>query len=463
MNLAGKNVVVVGLGKSGLAAARLLGESGATVVLNDKKTLEELGPQGLAALALVKSAGSITLSLGGHPSAIFSAADLIVLSPGVPVLPEVTAARARGAKVWSEVELASRFIQSPIVGITGSNGKSTVTTLVGLMAQRGPRPVFVGGNLGDALTLAVGTDAAKAGGLVVAELSSFQLEDIEAFRCDVAACLNVTDDHLDRHGTFAAYAAAKGRIFQNQRRTDHAVVPAGDELCLSLARAGAAQLHTFWNGPDSKGEGEVRVEQGLIVDPENGLRFPVAELPILGLHNQANACAAALMARLSGIPVADIEATLASFRGLPHRMVRVRVLEGVSYFDDSKATNVGAAVAALDGLSGLPGKVILIAGGVDKGGSYGPLEDRLKNLGRAVVLIGTAASLIRGALSGAGLPLVDAGSMEEAVSAARSLAKAGDAVLLAPACASFDMFQGYAHRGDVFAAAVNALQEGGAS
>lgn len=462
MNLAGKHVVVVGLGKSGLAAARLLGESGATVVLNDKKTLEELGPQGLAALALVKSAGSITLSLGGHPSAIFSAADLIVLSPGVPVLPEVTAARARGAKVWSEVELASRFMESPIVGITGSNGKSTVTTLVGLMAQRGPRPVFVGGNLGDALTLAVGTPAAE-NGLVVAELSSFQLEDIEAFRCDVAACLNVTDDHLDRHGTFAAYAAAKGRIFQNQRRTDHAVVPAGDELCLSLARAGAAQLHTFWNGPDSKGEGEVRVEQGLIVDPENGLRFPVAELPILGLHNQANACAAALMARLSGIPVADIEATLASFRGLPHRMVRVRVLEGVSYFDDSKATNVGAAVAALDGLSGLPGKVILIAGGVDKGGSYGPLEDRLKKLGRAVVLIGTAASLIRGALSGAGLPLVDAGSMEEAVSAARSLAKAGDAVLLAPACASFDMFQGYAHRGDVFAAAVNALQEGGAS
>lgn len=455
MNLRDKHVVIVGLGKSGIAAARLAAESGATVVLNDQKPLDQLGERGLEALALSKRAGSVTLSLGGHPAALFEAADLIVLSPGVPVLAQVSAARARGAKVWSEVELASRFIQSPIVGITGSNGKSTVTTLVGEMAKRGPRPVFVGGNLGDALTLAVGTPAASDG-LVVAELSSFQLEDIEDLRCEVATCLNVTDDHLDRHGTFAAYAAAKGRIFQNQRATDHAVVAAGDALCLSLARAGAAQLHTFGDG------GEVTVEDGAIVDRESGLRFPLRDLSIVGKHNQANACAAALLARLAGIPKADIEATLASFRGLPHRMVAVRTLEGVTYYDDSKATNVGAAVAALDGLSGISGKVVLIAGGVDKGGSYGPLKERLEALGRAVVLIGQAASLIRGELSSTDLELRDASTMEEAVAIAHGIAQRGDAVLLAPACASFDMFTGYAQRGDVFAEAVRALPEGGA-
>jgi UDP-N-acetylmuramoylalanine--D-glutamate ligase len=451
MDLQRKNVVVVGAGKSGLAAARLLAKHGAIVVLNDKKPLPELGALGLQALTLAKTAGSVTLSLGGHPAAIFEQADLVVLSPGVPVLPEVEAARKRGAAVWAEIELAARFIEAPVVGITGSNGKSTVTTLVGQMAQRGARPAFVGGNLGDALTLAVGTPAASASGIVVAELSSFQLEDIEDFRCDVAACLNVTDDHLDRHGTFAAYAAAKGRVFANQRTTDHAVVPAGDALCLSLARAGAAQIHTFGAG------GAVAVVDGAIVDAESGLRFPVAELKIVGLHNQANACAAALIARLAGIGRADVEAVLASFRGLPHRMVPVRTLDGVTYYDDSKATNVGAAVAALDGLRGIPGKVVLIAGGVDKGGTYAPLRERMEALGRAVVLIGAARDLIRSELATTSLTLRDASSMDEAVAIGRSLAEPGDAVLLAPACASFDMFQGYAHRGDVFAAAVNAL------
>jgi len=443
MDLAAINAVVVGAGKSGLAAARLLAAQGARVVLNDKKTELAQGTQAPA---------SVTLSLGGHPSALFEAADLIVLSPGVPVLPEVQAARARGAKVWAEIELASRFIAAPILGITGSNGKSTVTTLVGQMAEI-DAPAFVGGNLGDALTLAVDTAAASSG-RVIAELSSFQLDDIEDFRCDVAACLNVTADHLDRHGTFAAYAAAKGRIFANQRATDHAVVPAGDELCLSLARVGAGEIHTFGPG------GEVAVVDGFITDAANGLRFPVADLLIRGLHNQANACAAALIARLAEIPRAAIESVLASFAGLPHRMALVRELDGVRYYDDSKATNVGAAVAALDGLADLEGKVVLLAGGVDKGGSYAPLRDRLDRVGRALVLIGEGAALLRTAFEGTELPLHDAQSMDEAVMLARRLARPGDAVLLAPACASFDMFQGYAHRGDVFASAVNALSGG---
>ncbi len=452
MELAGKDVVVVGAGKSGLAAARLLTRAGSRVVLNDKKTLEELGALGAEAAALAATS-ALHLELGGHPPAPFERADIIVLSPGVQVLSVVEEARRRGVRVWAEVELASRFLKGRLVGITGSNGKSTVTTLVGEMAKLGALPSFMGGNLGDALTLAVDTPAAGSDGVVVAELSSFQLEDIETLRCDVAACLNITDDHLDRHGTFAAYAAAKGRIFQNQRRADHAVVMAGDELCLSLARGGAARIHAFGPG------GEVDVEDGSIVDRESGLCFPLSALRIVGRHNHWNACAAALIARLAGLSAEHIEAVLASFRGLPHRMVEVRRLGGVAYYDDSKATNVGATVAALEGLRGMEGKVVLIAGGVDKGGSYGPVRERMEELGRAVVLLGEAAPLISRAFAGSALPLEHATTIDDAVARARCLAGPGDAVLLAPACASFDMFRGYAHRGDEFARAVLALPE----
>lgn len=450
VDLRGKTAIVVGLGKSGLAAARVLRARGAKVVVNDQKPEAALE----AAAAAARGLGA-ELVLGGHPDALFTSADLVVLSPGVPPLAPALAARARGAEVIPEVELAARLLRGTLVGITGSNGKSTVTTLVGQMAardaERGGRPAFVGGNLGDALTLAVDTDAASERGIVVAELSSFQLEDASALRCHVAACLNVTDDHLDRHGTFAAYAAAKGRIFRMQSRGDHAVVPAGDALSLSLASAGPGTVHRFGAG------GEVAVVDGHIRDRESGLAFPVAALRIQGLHNQANACAAALVARLAGLSRAAIEDVLGTFAGLPHRMVLVRELDGVAYYDDSKATNVGAAAAALDGLADRAGKVILLAGGVDKGGSYAPLRERLDRLGRAVVLLGQAAPLVRAAMAGSALELREAASMDEAVAHARALARPGDVVLLAPACASFDMFSGYAHRGDVFQAAVRAL------
>lgn len=453
MNLHGRTAIVVGLGRSGLAALQLLVGAGCRVRANDRKSEVELGSLASDARGL-----GAELFLGGHPVEAFDGCDLVVLSPGVPYLDAVRSARMRGAKVVSEVELASWFVRSPICGITGTNGKSTVTTLIGEMVQRSGRPTFVGGNLGEALTLAVGTPAAQPGGAVVAELSSFQLEGVDSLRCSVAVLLNVTADHLDRHGTFAAYAAAKGRIFAAQTPDDHAVVPAGDALCLSLARAGAARVHTF-GGPD----GEVRVEQGAIVDVVSGLRVPTRELGIRGLHNQSNACAAALAARLYGVHRDDVAAVLRSFQGLPHRMVLVRELDGVAYYDDSKATNVGATVAALDGLADLEGKVVLIAGGVDKGGSYEPLRDRMDARGRAVVLIGEAAPLIRSAFAASPVPVEDAASIDDAVLRARALARPGDAVLLAPACASFDMFRSYAHRGDEFARAVRALAPGGAA
>lgn len=452
--LSGKHVVIVGAGKSGLAAARLCRTRGARVTLNDAK------PEALSeSLAQDAHALGAELVLGDHPRPLFLRADMIVLSPGVPPLSVVEQAERKGVPVLGEAELAAQSLAGTLIGITGSNGKSTVTSLVGDMAARagraeGGRPSFTGGNLGEPLALAAFSDAASPRGIVVAELSSFQLERVSAMRCHVAACLNVTADHLDRHGSFAAYAAAKGRIFYAQRSNDHSVVPADDELCLSLARAGAAALHTF-GGATS----EVRVEDGRIVDTQGDLSFPVSELRIRGLHNQANACAAALIARLAGVPRSAIEETLSRFPGLPHRMIHVRELAGITYYDDSKATNVGASVAALDGLSDIAGRIVLIAGGVDKGGSYAAIRERMERKGRGLVLMGEATPLIREAFFGSDLRIERATTMDDAVRCARAMARAGDAVLLAPACASFDMFRSYAHRGDEFQRAVKDMTE----
>jgi UDP-N-acetylmuramoylalanine--D-glutamate ligase len=450
MNLRGRNVVVVGLGKSGLAAARLAIREGAHVTINDKRGEAELAENASAARA-----HGADLVLGDHPESLFVSADLVVVSPGVPRLAAIDAARARFVSVIPEVELASWFLRGTLIGITGSNGKSTVTTLIGEMCAASGRPTFVGGNLGDALSNAAFDAAASEDGLVVAELSSFQLEDIESLRCDVAILLNVTDDHLDRHGSFEAYSAAKGRIFATQQRTDHALVPDGDEVCDRLARAGAGHRHTFFGD-----RGEVTVRDGTVIDAVSGLRVPIAELRIHGRHNHSNACAATLAARLVGIERDVIAKVLRSFAGLPHRMVHVRELDGVAYYDDSKATNVGATCAALDGLADRSGKVVLIAGGVDKQGSYAPMRERMEKLGRAIVLIGEATPIIRAAFTGSPLSLIDASTIDDAATKARALAKDGDAVLLAPACASFDMFRGYAHRGDEFQRAVRALPGG---
>jgi UDP-N-acetylmuramoylalanine--D-glutamate ligase len=448
-NLQGKRVLVVGLAKSGVAAARLCAAQGAHVVANDLGDEAKLGAESVRAL---RDAGC-ELALGHHDEALFLSVDRIVVSPGVPALPALDAAAARGIPIASEIELASWFLSSDVVvGITGTNGKSTVTTLVGEMLARSGRPTFVGGNLGTPLVAVVGSEAARPGGAVVVELSSFQLERVERFRAHVAVLLNVTDDHLDRHGSLAAYAAAKARVFHGQRRGDHAVVPAGDPVVEALARAAASTLHLF-GGAD----GEVRVDERAVVDTVSGLRVPLSELRIRGAHNAMNACAAALAARLAGVSTDDIAYVLRTFPGLPHRMVWVRERDGVTYYNDSKATNVGASVAALDGLRGTHERVVLIAGGIDKRGSYAPLVERLTTLGRAVVLIGQAAPVIERALAEAVFPIAFAETLEDAVTLAAALAQPGDAVLLAPACSSLDMFRSYVHRGDEFVRAVRAL------
>ncbi|MCB9603578.1 MAG: UDP-N-acetylmuramoyl-L-alanine--D-glutamate ligase [Sandaracinus sp.] len=450
-------MLVVGLGKSGIAAARLLMREGARVVLNDRRTDVE-GLEPLVALGA-------EAQLGHHDEALFTSVDAVVLSPGVPPLPAVDAADAAGVPVWSEIELGALFLRGcTVVGITGTNGKSTVTSLLGAMAAKTGRPTFVGGNLGIPFVDVVGTDAAGPEGFVVVELSSFQLERVETFRAHVALLLNVTEDHLDRYDGMAAYAAAKGRIFHGQRKEDHAIVPAGDELCASLARAGAAKLHRyagFVSGEESP-KPEVFVDGDALCDTKSGLRFPIAELKIRGGHNLANAASAMLAARLAGIGQDAIVETLRTFGGLPHRMFFVRERGGVRFYDDSKATNVGATVAALEGFAtdpGFTGKVVLLAGGKDKGGSYAPMVESLRRVGREVVTLGEAAPLIEAALGD--VPFQRASDFDDAVTRAAQIARPGDAVVLAPACSSFDMFRSYAERGERFQRAVLALPEVG--
>lgn len=446
MDLSGKNAMVIGLGLSGLAVVRFLADRGAHVRVNDKRDAAALGASASDAAAL-----GAEMVLGGHPDDAFEGLDLIVVSPGVPPLPQLEAAEARGVEVVSEIELAARFIEAPIVAITGTNGKSTVTTLIGQMCRRLDRPVFIGGNLGQPMIEAIGTDAASKGGIVVVELSSFQLERVSEMKAHVAVLLNVTPDHLDRYPSFEAYAKAKARIFERQEADDFAVLPADAPNLRELAQDGGKIV--LFGGIN----GEVRVLDGALIDSGGALRLPTSELRLRGTHNVSNACAAALGARLMGVHAEDIAAVLREFDGLPHRMQYLRTVEGVEYIDDSKATNVGAAVASIEGLAGSDGKIVLIAGGVDKGGSYQPLRDRMIEAGRAVVVLGEAAPLLERAFAGSAIELRRSESMEDAVIKASSLAQPGDTVLLAPACSSFDMFRSYAERGDVFQQAVRTL------
>lgn len=446
MELSGKNTMVVGLGKSGLAVVRFLADRGAAVRVNDNRDASALGEAADEARRL-----GAELILGGHPAEAFEGLDLVVVSPGVPPLEVLDEVERRGVPVVSEIELASRYIDAPIVAVTGTNGKSTVTTLIGEMCARLSRPVFVGGNLGQPLIEVVGTDAADARGIVVVELSSFQLERVSQMRAHVAVLLNVTPDHLDRYPSFEAYAAAKARIFERQEPDDFAILPSDAPDLRDLADGGATVV--LFGGR----HGEVRVVDGAVSDAESGLRVALDELRLRGSHNVSNACAAALVARLVGVHAEDIASVLRGFTGLAHRMQYVATVDGVEYIDDSKATNVGAAVAALDGLDRSRGKIVLIAGGVDKGGSYMPLQERMADKGRAVVVLGEAAPLLESAFAGSSAELRRAASMDEAVEQAAAMAHPGDTVLLAPACSSFDMFRSYSERGDVFQKAVHTM------
>lgn len=436
--LAGRRVVVVGLGRSGVAAVRLCQKWGAHVVATDSAPLERLSP---AARAL-----DVPLFAGGHNAVDFTAADLIVVSPGVPPLPAWAAAEARGVEVIGELELAVRCVRAPVVCIGGTNGKSTTTTLTGELLRAAHPRVFVGGNLGT--PLAEATD--EPWDVIVLEVSSFQLERAPTLRPRVSVLLNISEDHLDRYDSFADYAAAKGNAFVNQTADDVAVVFAGDPECLRQAARGGGRVVTFGHEPGV----DYRIEGRSVLEVPSGVRFDLQGVALHGRHNLENAAAALATARALGVSEAAIGQGLARFQPLGHRMTFVRELSGVRFYDDSKGTNVGAAVTALLGLA--EPQAVLIAGGRDKQGSYAPLVDALVRKGRAAVLIGEAADLIEQAIAGR-VPVVRAETMSAAVARAFELALPGDAVLLSPACSSFDMFKSYAERGDRFAEAVRAL------
>jgi UDP-N-acetylmuramoylalanine--D-glutamate ligase len=441
--LAGKRVVVVGLGASGIAAARLCLRRGARVVANDGKPRESLSEEARS----LQGEGA-TLVAGTHAGARMDEADLVVVSPGVPPLAEVRAAEAKGIPVWGEVELAVRSMAhpAPVVAIGGTNGKSTTTSLAGALLAAGGKTVFVGGNLGEPLA----DHADERFDVLVLEVSSFQMERVATFHPHVSALLNVTDDHLDRYAGLEDYAQAKGNAFVRQTEQDWAVVPFGDETCIRQAKRGRARLATFGPG------GVFDVTDDAVVDRRLDVRFLRDEMALTGGHNALNVAAALACVQPLGVSTDTARSVLRTFQGLPHRTALVAEVRGVRFYDDSKGTNVGAAVTALEGLR--EPAAVLIAGGRDKGGSYGPLVDALVRKGRAVVVLGEAADAIAQAV-GERLPCRKVTTMQEAVRAGAALARAGDAVLLSPACSSFDMFRDYKHRGDEFVRAVRELEK----
>ncbi|OGW38722.1 MAG: UDP-N-acetylmuramoylalanine--D-glutamate ligase [Nitrospirae bacterium GWD2_57_9] len=438
-----KRVTVVGMARSGMAAARALHALGARVTITDRKPLDQLTAQ-VRALGT----GAIAVEAGGHPDRLFIEADLIVLSPGVPNIPQVLAARRHGVKVISELELAWLLSDSDFIGITGTNGKSTVTTLTGLMLERARKKVLVAGNIGNALT--EDPRLLQKRDWIVAELSSFQLEDIETFRPRIATVLNVTQDHLDRYHDMDEYAEAKARVFMNQQKGDYLVLNFDDRVVKEMAKRTVATVIPFSR--------HLRFNPGACVLDGTFLFngrpiISLDDMRIKGVHNIENALAASAMALLAGADVRSVAAVLREFPGLEHRLEFVREKDGVTYINDSKGTNVGAVLKSVEGFTQ---PVILIAGGYDKGSDFSPLSGLFRAKVKLLVLIGKAADKMAKALGGS-TETVFAQTLQEAVNISNLRADRGDVVLLSPACASFDMFKDFEDRGRQFKEAVKAL------
>jgi UDP-N-acetylmuramoylalanine--D-glutamate ligase len=449
--LRGRKVTIVGLAKSGVAAARLCAREGAAVTVTDRR-----GEKDLAAPLAALDGVPVRRALGGHDRADFEQADLVVASPGVPLaLPELAAARARGVPIWGEVELAARFLEGlPIVAITGTNGKSTTTALAGALFAR-HRPTFVGGNLGTpACELVLSGARVEA---AVLELSSYQIEGLHRLRPRVAAILNVTPDHLDRYGNLDAYAAAKARLFGLQQPGDAAVANARDEIALAMAGASRGSVHTFGFGPpapsgarDAGGEpGPAGATLALRAGAGPEERYALRNRALRGRHNRENAMAAALCARLLGVPGDAVQAGLDAFPGLPHRLELVSEQGGVEWVNDSKATNVDSTSVGLAAFPPAAPRVVLIMGGRGKGAPYAPLRPLFAGRVKALLTIGEDASKVQAEL-GDLCPTVPCGTLAAAVKRAAGLTAPGEVVLLSPACASLDQYRSYEERGEAF-------------
>lgn len=441
----GMRAIVVGAARSGIAAAELLATRGARVVLSDARA-DVPGAARLCELG-------VTLELGGHVPATFAQADCIVMSPGVPPeLPVVARARAAGVPTISEIELASRFLQGKVIAVTGTKGKSTTTTLIGRILRQAGRAVTVGGNIGTPLSGQVAQSTPET--LHVVECSSFQLELIDRFHPWVAVLLNLSADHLDRHPSLEAYAAAKARIFERQTLQDHAVVNAEDARVRRLAADGRAHIHAFSRRGATDAEVFCRAEWIMASDPTGEYPLmPLEAIQLLGPHLIDDVLAAVAVARLVDVPPSVMREAVHSFAGLEHAMELVAESGGVRFVNDSKATNVDAALRAIESFES---GVVAIIGGRFKGGDLRLLRSVLGARAAAVVAIGEATPLVHEALDDI-VPVHDARTMVDAVAQGQRLAPANGVVLLAPACASFDMFKDYAERGDRFRDAVHQL------
>jgi UDP-N-acetylmuramoylalanine--D-glutamate ligase len=457
MELKDKRVLVVGLGKSGVASALFLKAHGARVTVSDTKSGDELRNEIPSLLD-----HGITVETGGHGERTFRGQDLIVVSPGVPAdAPLLVQARAMGEAVIGEIELAAQFLPGPIVAITGSNGKTTTTTLTGEILTSGGLLTLVGGNIGTpAISLAERANRETA---VVLEVSSFQLETIQTFHPKIAVVLNVTPDHLDRHRTFEAYVDAKARIFENQRGDDFAVLNEDDPTCVGMAARTRARVFWFSRQKEVKQGAWVREGKILFRDGSSSQKNPqsevmlASEVPLKGAHNLENVLAAVCAGALMGCTSEKIRQAVRDFKAVEHRLEFVATIRGVDYYNDSKATNVDATIKALESF---PANIHLILGGKDKGSDYSLLNELLRQRVKRVYTIGAAAGKIESqivSLKGGGVEIVHAETLENALRKANAVAEPGDVVLLAPACASFDQFKNYEQRGQVFKEIVRGL------
>ncbi len=449
MRFVGKRVLIVGLGESGKAAAGFLGRRGAIVSATDAQPVEKLEK----VKQELENQG-VRCHFGEHPASLFGAQDLIVPSPGVPWnLPQLEAARSSGVQVMGELEIAAGLLQGRVIGVTGTNGKTTTTALIGHILESAGRRVQIGGNIGCPVLSMVDESASDIWNVL--ELSSFQLEAMNSFRPHIAVVLNIKPDHLDRHGTFEAYTAAKARIMRAQESGDQLVLNADDAVCRSFA--GASKAEVVWFGRTSSGGGGQATFAAAVRDDWllwNGEQVTETALPIRGAHNLENALAAVAATSLAGIPTDEIGHAIQSFRPVEHRLEFAQNVAGVDYYNDSKATNVDATLKAVEAFdSGL----WVILGGTDKGSDYRTLQDALSGRARACLLIGASAQKIEQQLEGCA-PIHVLGTLERAVEFAHRQAAPGDTVLLAPACSSFDQFENYQHRGRVFKELIRSLR-----
>ena len=434
-----KRVLVVGLARSGLAAASFLRRRGALVTITDRVPEAELG----VAVEQARRLGC-AIALGGHPQELFTGADLIVLSPGVPLdLPQLVAARARGIPVTGEFELACRQLSLPMVAVTGTNGKTTTTTLIGDMLKRSGRPVFVGGNIGNPLISLL--DEADMPELAVVEVSSFQLDIMETFHPQVAVLLNITEDHLDRYPSFDAYAASKCLLFARQTEEDVAVLPADDPLIMGRCAPRSRRLlfSRHRTSADAHLNGNRLICRGAGGEIHS---YDLGGWQLTGHHNLENLLASVLAASAAGASPDAVQQSINEFRGLPHRLELIHEWRGIRFYNDSKGTNVDAVVRSLESFTE---PIVLIAGGRDKGGSYGPLVPLVRDRVKTLILMGESRFLMAKALGHLTCAVV-VETMGDAVQVAIRAAVPGDVVLLSPACSSFDLYQNYAERGDHF-------------